>query len=486
MITLDHVSFAYKGTEEESLREISLHIEKGECVLLCGGSGCGKTTLTRLINGLIPHFYEGTLSGSVTVDGKSTGETDIATLSDRVGSVFQNPRTQFFNTDTDSEIVFGLENRGYSSETMREMLDRITEELDIGGLRARNIFELSGGEKQKIAFASVYALEPEIFVLDEPSSNLDRRSVEELRELLRQVKSKGKTVVIAEHRLWYLTDIADRVIVMKEGRILRDMDIRTFRALSDEEAGRLQLRSRSLPKEVPIDSSAGFERPRFEVRGLRVRRDDRTVLEDLSFVAYSGEILAITGDNGAGKTTLARTVCGLLRESSGTISLDGKPLSPKECREKSYMVMQDVGHQLFTDSVEEECRLGVRPPSEETIREVLTRLSLAELRERHPMSLSGGQKQRLAVAVGKISGKELLIFDEPTSGLDRNSMRKVGDLMRSLAEEGKVVLVITHDEELIESVCSRVLRFSGRTLRETEDSPGTEQRKGGSYEKDIG
>ena len=177
MINFDKISFLYKGAKEKSLDNISLHIPKGQCVLLCGLSGCGKTTLTRLVNGLIPHFFEGEVTGKTTVHGIDTAKVDISRLSDIVGTVFQNPRTQFFNTDTDSEIVFGPENRGLSRTELRKTMERVYEELDMQNLRGRSIFNLSGGEKQKIAFASVYASDPEIFVLDEPSSNLDYRSV---------------------------------------------------------------------------------------------------------------------------------------------------------------------------------------------------------------------------------------------------------------------------------------------------------------------
>ena len=186
MISLKNVSFSYDGKENNGLHNVSLEIPKGQCVLLCGGSGCGKTTITRLINGLIPHFFSGELSGEISVCGLDVTKTDIADISDYVGSVFQNPRTQFFNTDTDSEIVFGLENRALPQEKLKMCLEKTSRELNLSVLRKRNIFELSGGEKQKIAFASVYATESEIFVLDEPSSNLDMGAIEERTEELKE------------------------------------------------------------------------------------------------------------------------------------------------------------------------------------------------------------------------------------------------------------------------------------------------------------
>lgn len=185
MIELKHVSFAYQGQEHDGLHDINLTIADGECVLFCGRSGCGKTTITRLVNGLIPQFYAGELTGSVLVDGQETGKLPMYQTAAKVGSVFQNPRTQFFNVDTDSEIAFGIENEARPPVELAERVEQATDDLHIRPLRNRNIFELSGGEKQKIAFASVYAMNPEIYLLDEPSSNLDMTSIQELKGHLR-------------------------------------------------------------------------------------------------------------------------------------------------------------------------------------------------------------------------------------------------------------------------------------------------------------
>lgn len=460
MIALRDVSFTYEEGAGGGLRDVSLEVPRGQCLLLCGASGCGKTTLTRLLNGLIPHFFRGRLSGRATVAGMDLASGSLAGFSGAVGSVFQNPRTQFFNTDTDSEIVFGLENRGWEPERMRRRLEDVTAELGIAALRGRSIFELSGGEKQKVAFASVYAAHPELFVLDEPSSNLDMPSVAALAALLRGVKEQGKTIVIAEHRLWYLMDIADRVVCMAEGGIVADMRIADFRALPAERGAALGLRCRELPALACLSEPPRRAGPRLTLRALSVVLGGRSVLKSLSFAVEGGEIVALAGANGAGKTTLARTLCGLARERSGQVALDGAALSGKERRAKAYMVMQDVGHQLFTDSVEAECRLGAQEADAALIEEALERLDLAPLRLRHPLSLSGGQKQRLAVAVSLICRREILIFDEPTSGLDLKGMREVGDLARRLAESGKILLIITHDVEFIMSLCTRVLILS--------------------------
>lgn len=446
------------GGGRGGVRELSLRIARGECVLLCGASGCGKTTIARLVNGLIPHFFEGKLAGTVCVNGMDSQETEIAAFSDAVGTVFQNPRTQFFNADVDSEIVFGLENRGIARAQLRARLDDVTEELHLQALRGRSVFELSGGEKQKIAFSSVYASDPNVLVFDEPSSNLDMRSIEELAKLMRTAKEKGKTILVAEHRIWYLMDIVDRVIYLQDGAIVSDMPIEDFRKLSAKNVRSRGLRSRDLaalqPEATACPSASGNV---LSLENLSVRLGGAEVLKGISFQANAGEIIAIAGANGAGKTTLARAICGLANDASGTVRWNGRPLSRRVRRKKAYMVMQDVGHQLFSDSVMEECRLGIKDPDRDVIESALRRVDLLACKDRHPLSLSGGQMQRLAVAVSEVCGKDLLVFDEPTSGLDLRSMEEVGGLVRVLADQGKILLVITHDVEFMMRICTRIL-----------------------------
>ena len=460
MVELQTVSFRYTK-EYGALENIDLTVKAGECILLCGASGCGKTTITKLINGLIPAFTPGcTLTGAVYVNHNRVADQKLYELAEQVGSVFQNPKSQFFNLDSDSELAFGLENQGVAPAVIQQRLEQTVERLQIANLLGRNLFAMSGGEKQLLAFASVYAMDPALFVLDEPTANLDGAAIQRLHDQIALLKQQGHTILIAEHRLYFLTDLIDRAVYLKEGSITHVWTGRQFGSLTEQDRVALGLRTLT-----PTELTLPDQHPAGGAQGLSVENltcafgKEPPVFRNLSFTARPGEVLAITGGNGAGKTTLSRCLCGLVKEKSGSISLNGKKLSRKQRQAAAFCVMQDVNHQLFSDSVWGECTLTNSSASQEEIAAVLEQLQLLPFREKHPMALSGGQKQRLAVATAMLSRKPLLLFDEPTSGLDYARMQGVAQSVRQLASQGHIVLVVTHDREFLQCACDRVLQL---------------------------
>ena len=359
MIDIKDVSFSYGGKDVKALNQVSLHIGKGECVLLVGLSGCGKTTLTRLLNGLVPSFYEGKLSGEVLIEGKPVSEYKDGSLSQKVGSVFQNPRSQFFNVDTTGEIAFGCENIGISHEQILERVSKASYDLEMGGLMNRDIFSLSGGEKQLVAIASVYAMNPDIYVMDEPSANLDMEVTERLKKIITLLKRQGKTIIIAEHRIAYLRDLVDRVVYMKNGSIIREYSRKAFLALSDSERKKMGLRA-VFPERLSIkspDRICPTEVLLTENLAVSYSKQE-PLIASISTTAHAGEVIGIIGRNGQGKSTFAKCVCGLLKEAAGKIIVNGSPLSLKQRAGKIYLVMQEPGYQLFADSVEKELRVS--------------------------------------------------------------------------------------------------------------------------------
>ena len=461
MIEIRELSFKYKGGFNYSLKGINLNVKKGECILLCGRSGCGKSTLLKLMNGIIPEFYNGDISGSVMVNGMNTFTAPIYKLSKNVGSVFQNPKTQFYTTNTTDEIAFGLENYGIEREVINERIKEVEKELHLEKLMNKNIFNLSGGEKQKIAIASIYALNPEIFILDEPSSSLDVKSMKELSLTIKKLKSLGKTIVIAEHRLWYLKDIVDRATYLENGKIIREYSMDEIENLSEDERMRTGLRHSDY-KAIRMfdDYKTSNKGVLLELKNLIFKRNTRTILsiEDLKF-CY-GNIIGIVGENGIGKSTLAKIICGLYKENKGKILRDNENLNIKSRLNESLLIMQEVNCQLFTDSVKDEILLTSNIKENNVLDTYLIDMELKNISDRNPHTLSGGQKQRVIILSALLSDKKILFFDEPTSGLDYRNMKIVAKNIKKVKEEDKLVLIISHDVEFLESVCDKVIDFT--------------------------
>lgn len=380
-------------------------------------------------------------------------------IAETVGSVFQNPKTQFFNTDSCAEIAFGLENIGAPPELIQKRVAETISELNIEKLANRSVFSMSGGEKQLLAFASVYAMNPQVYVLDEPSANLDQSAIVKLRTILETIKKSGRTVLIAEHRISYLNGLADRIIYMKDGRIDKEFTPEEFAGLSDSERESLGLRNIH-PEKINIPELLSMQPDSIlTVNNLSVRCKKKLICNSISLSAGAGDVIGIVGENGNGKSTFCNCLCGLLPSTDGEIVYHGKKLSRKARTKQFGMVMQDVNHQLFSDSVKNECLLANPDATDEEISALLKSFDLSDYTDSHPLTLSGGQRQRLAICQAVMGGKKILIFDEPTSGLDYRHMCQVTELMKQMADKGYIIFVVTHDYEFLNRACNHYIRI---------------------------
>lgn len=420
MIEFRNVSFSYGNVSEkkDSISEISFFIKKGETVLFCGDSGCGKSTVGRLINGLIPNYYEGNIVGEIYINGVNSDKCSLEDISNISGSVFQNPKTQFFTVDTTSELAFASENKGVS--------------------------------------------ETEIISKIKKTVRLFKQSTKDLRNIIELWKKQGKTIIIAEHRLYYLQGLLDHIFYMESGRIVDCYD--------DESKFYEQHKSKIRPftlSKYPIEVRKLTGTETFILSNLKFAYKKNKMILDIENLQFPlNNVVAIIGDNGAGKSTFARCICGLESKDRSKIKYNDKVLKKKDRLRNCYMVMQDTNHQLFTESVEDELLLGADKTIKNDIISIMEELNLLELRERHPMSLSGGQKQRVAIASALTSNRDILIFDEPTSGLDLSHMIQVANEIKKLADKRKTVIIITHDYEFIATCCNYVIQMDKGRIKE--------------------
>ena len=469
MIEFRHVYFHY-GTEDDQhtseLNDINLRIEDGELILITGPSGCGKTTLLRLINGLIPRFYQGNVKGDILLNGRSFKNNELYDLARVVGTVFQNPKSQFYNVDTTSELAFACENQGLPKSDIYQRIDTTVADLHMENLMDRNIFHLSDGEKQKIACASIEVAGLNIILLDEPSANLDYDSTLMLKKLILHWKKQGRTIVVAEHRIAYLWDIMDRLVVMKQGEIVKDIKSEQKNTLNDLDLQKMGLRTRLMESPIQInkmpsvtqdDQIIALKNFNFAYHGVK-----KKIVNIKSLAIARNQITAIVGKNGAGKTSFLNCFCGLEKSCKGIFKYEDRIVSNRERKKLCFMVMQNTGNQLFTESVLDEVLISLPKRSKnknDVAMNILRQFDLDFLAHRHPQSLSGGQKQRLAIACALATGRKILTLDEPTSGLDYAHMQELAQLLSKLKSMNTTIVVVTHDSELIHACCTRLIHM---------------------------
>jgi energy-coupling factor transport system ATP-binding protein len=483
MIQLTNVSYTYPFQERKALDSVTLRVEPGEAVLCTGRSGSGKSTLIRLLNGLAPHYFRGRLSGHVSVCGRDNANRSVPEIAEDVGTLFQDPEHQFFALNVEDELAFAHECRGVPPEEIRQRIARVVERFSLQHLTGSSVLTLSEGEKQKVALGSVISREPRVLILDEPTANLDPEATREMARILKGLKESGLTLFIVDHRLYWLEEIVDRVFLLEDGTLAETGD---FSLLEDPSVrSRYGLReTRVQDPRLHLPPSDEIEGPCLDMMGICFAYPKRPPLFSSAEARLPlGRITAVIGHNGSGKTTLARILTGLERLKAGTLALQGRRMAPRKLLKRSSLVLQNTDHQLYMRTVKEELTASARHlprgVREERAAGMLQAFRLQPLARRHPQSLSGGEKQRLVVACGAMKDPEIMILDEPSSGLDAASMQSVASLLESLADQGVCVLVISHDLELIQKVCScRItLPLQGRVSPDVGETMRTQPKR---------
>ena len=467
MIEVKNVSYTYSDSKEKALNNVSFTVNDGEIVLCTGRSGCGKSTVIRVINGLCPDYYSGTLEGSVSLNGENSAEMDLTEISRRVGTLFQDPERQFFALNVEDEIAFALEWMGIDRDEIKRRLERVIKRFSLERIRNNSIAALSEGQKQKVGLAEIVALHGKNIILDEPTANLDPQSTEDLARLLFELKQEGYCIFIVDHRHYWLNAIADRVLIMSDGKIEKEGNFSILDNASLQKEYGLRKAyvtdRRALLKDLEPNGDD------YVVKGEHVAfsyKDGKTIFKDLNFAVPEG-INVLIGENGIGKTTLSRLIFGLEKLSGGKIEF--KDPKGKKPLQLGSIVLQNTDYQLNMQTVYQEVAIcmtlaeGVKPQSGKVM-ELLEKLDLSALSYRHPQSLSGGQKQRLVIACALAKNPQVLVLDEPTSGLDGANMQRIKNILHDYAKDGRAALVITHDLELIDDKNLKALRLKKESV----------------------
>jgi energy-coupling factor transporter ATP-binding protein EcfA2 len=504
-VVLEEVSFAYPNGPP-LLRDVSMQVEPGEVVAIVGPTGCGKSTLLQICAGIIPHYQDGDLSGSVNVLGIETKDASLGAIAARTGVVTQDPENQLFNLFVEDEMAWPMENRGMQLDEMHQRIDAALNFFKIPHLRHRITYDLSGGEKQRVVLAATYGPGPSLFLLDGPTSQLDPLGVQEVLSGIRGLAAEGHTIVLVEEKLEELWSLVDRVLLLNEGSIQlnvdrgdlheyvhvlegagiplpplvelgallreRGLDIPPLPPAPKEAAAILNgfIRRQEVREEAPRTPENSSDAKRLIVSALSFvypppRRTE--ALKDINLELPIGSLVAIVGHNGSGKTTLARCISGEFRPTEGSVEIDGRDVHSMSVRDRARhvgYVFQNPDHQIFKDPVIDDVafgplNLGASPERAlQLSEEILKALNLWDKRDTHPFRLSKGDRQRLAIAAVAVMEPPLIIIDEPTTGQDFLESRAILTLLRQMTQDSnQTVLVITHDMELVAAYADLVI-----------------------------
>jgi energy-coupling factor transporter ATP-binding protein EcfA2 len=499
MIRFEHLTYRYPGADSTVLQDLTLEVGEGEFLLVMGPSGAGKSTLLRCLNGLVPHFYGGTISGEVRVDGRDPVALGPGGMADIVGFVLQDPEAQFVVDRVEDELAFALENQGFPPIVMRKRVEEALDQINIAHLRHRSVSTLSGGERQRVAIAAVMTLQPRVLVLDEPTSQLDPQAAEEVLDTLVKLNQDlGLTIILSEHRLERVVQYVDRIlhlsgnghqpILDEPRRVLGQVELtpplitlakaldwspipltikegrkfarKAAKRRADGPSSREGVSSSHHPNAQPPVS--------ISVKGLRFSYNGHTALQDLSLEVRQGEFVALMGRNGAGKTTLLKQLVGLLKPDQGQVQISapasGETMDTRKAAVEQVIkvvgyVPQNPNALLFNDTVSQELDFTRRghglPPGEYGA--LLGTLGLTEYANQYPRDLSVGERQRVALASILVAEPQVLLLDEPTRGLDYRQKAALVAFLQHERARGRTIIMATHDVELVANCADRVI-----------------------------
>ncbi len=498
MITFKNFTFQYPTASEPTLYDITLDIQKGEFILITGRSGAGKTTLSRAMFGALHHDIGGEFQGTLTLKGQDISRYSISTIGAFMGVVFDDPDSQLFMPQVEDEIKFSLQARNLPSGTPD--VEKALARVGISHLMKRSTHELSGGEKQKLAIAAALAVNPEVFLFDEPTSQLDPQSTLEIYAILKGLKAEGKTIILIEQKIEDIIDIVDRIAVIDHGRLIAcgtprealmshalygimpypcvsrlAIELKSERMLLSLDEGRKFLEARGIRLKPGSNNGTGADtgaRPVLQVNDLRFGYNTTDIIKGISFTVMPGEVVAILGRNGSGKTTTLKNIIGLLKpRERGMVLLDGRDVQDMKVEDAAHYVgflFQNPDNMLFAETVMEEvvfspANLGFTDSVERGTK-ALEEVGLLDKKGEYPRYLGNGEKLRLCVASILAMGPRLIILDEPTTGLDDNECARLMEVVLKLKSEGVAVIMVSHDMNLVARYANKVIVIAGGSI----------------------
>lgn len=491
-LIIENLTFKYRTRPELALEDVSLELKQGELLLIAGSSGCGKTTLARCINGLIPRSYRGDRSGKVLLHGREVADMQIPEMAQVVGTLLQDPERQIVASNVYNEIAFGPENLGMPRAEIMSRVDQALKRLNLEYLRERETFNLSGGEKQKVALAGVLTMNPSILLLDEPLASLDPASAHEALQVFRSLADEGKTVILVEHRVEdAIAAKPDRMLYMEDGRIKYLGGIHDLPTEIDHTKVKLpapwvvqRVKAQAIaPVEAPKPKVVERGEPLVVFEDVDFRYDDEypLILQNVNLKIYPGDLIAVLGPNGAGKSTLVKHAIGLLKPTKGRVLIEGqdtRKMSVAQIARVLGYVFQSPTHMLYAPTVREELEFGPKNLEFDPllipkfVNESLSTVNLNNFVEYPPLGLSFGQQKRTTIAAVLAMRSKIMVMDEPTAGQDFSNYTHFMDTLCDVSPEEESILTsnfaatlfITHDVDLAVTYANRVLLFGDKHI----------------------